>query len=118
MKQFQLQLQEQEQKYQQLAKEHTRLKQENKKLTNSIPQDKGNKLEELLIDLSNELMDNQREYQAVLQRQKQDESKMSARKDKMINSVFKIFQEIGREKTIQFIRQDFKDGKKASQRTE
>ena len=58
MKQFQLQLQEQEQKYQQLAKEHTRLKQENKKLTNSIPQDKGNKLEELLIDLSNELMDN------------------------------------------------------------
>jgi hypothetical protein len=54
----------------------------------------------------------------VLQRQKQDESKMSARKDKMINSVFKIFQEIGREKTIQFIRQDFKDGKKASQRTE
>jgi len=49
-----------------MARQMTKVKQENKKLVSSIPYEKGNKLEELLIDLSNEMVDNQREYTRIL----------------------------------------------------
>lgn len=38
------------------------------------------------------------------------------RRETMQNLIFKIFKEIGREKTMAYIKQDFKDGRRASVR--
>ena len=69
----------------------TKLRTENKKLVNSIPFDKANRMEELLIDLSNEIMDNQKEYTRLLQKYKEPEQKANERKEKITQAIFSIF---------------------------
>jgi hypothetical protein len=77
---------------------------------------KANKLEEILVDLANEMVDNHHEYGQIVKKHSESEIKMMGRRETMQNLIFKIFKEIGREKTMAYIKQDFKEGRRASVR--
>lgn len=62
------------------------------------------------------MMDNYYEYEKVVRKNGETELKMMERKETLTNIIMKIFSEIGREKTMQLIRQDLREGRRASVR--
>lgn len=61
---------------------------------------KANALEELLIDLSNEVMDHHRDFTRCLKKYKESELDALQRSEKITSAIFGIFKEIGREKSV------------------
>ena len=62
------------------------------------------------------MMDNQTEYLKVVQKHKESQIHCMEKRQSLMKYLAVIFKEIGKERTMQYVMQDFKDGRRASVR--
>ena len=103
IKQLQVRMQEMEQQQLEIVKQNSALKAELRRSADTIPAKKCQAIEEMLVNLANDVMDNQKEFIQALKKHGESDAQVVKRNERMIENIKSIFDEMGRGETMAFI---------------